>query len=169
MAPQIALTLLLVLQAFPGVAQAQSVEPSTTAPFTSSERWSAYLHRTFSPSRTGILAVETAFDQLQRQPHCWDNSAGSYAQRYARAFDRRLIKNTAELAAGLVTGEDLRYQRSHSRSVHGRVWHALQSSVTAQMGEGDLPTRGFSPMQLRKCPPPIGPGSRFEQPGGSSR
>ena len=137
MAPQIALTLLLGLtEVFSGVAQAQSVEPSTTAPFTSSERWSAYLHRTFAPSRTGILAVETAFDQLQRQPHCWDNSAGSYAQRYARAFDRRLIKNTAEFAAGLLTGEDLRYQRSHSRSMHGRVWHALQSSVTAQMPDG---------------------------------
>jgi hypothetical protein len=135
--PRIPLMLLLgLIGGFAGVAQAQSVEPSTTAPFTLSERWSLYLHRTYAPSRTGLLAVETAFDQLLEQPHCWDNSAGSYVQRYARAFDGRLIKNTAEFAAGALTGEDLRYKRSHSRSIHGRVWHALESSVTAQMPDG---------------------------------
>jgi hypothetical protein len=82
------------------------------------------------------LAADTALDQALREPHCWDSSASSYGLRYARAFERRVIKNSAELAAGLLTGEDLRYRRSHSSSIHGRFWNALRWSVTAQMPDG---------------------------------
>jgi hypothetical protein len=84
----------------------------------------------------GFLAADIAVDQALREPHCWDSSASSYGRRYARAFERRVIKNSAELAAGLLTGEDLRYRRSQSSSIHGRVWNALRSSVTAQMPDG---------------------------------
>jgi hypothetical protein len=47
-----------------------------------------------------------------------------------------VVRNTAELAAGLLTGEDLRYHASRSRSIHGRLWNALKASVTAQMPDG---------------------------------
>jgi hypothetical protein len=137
MTRQIALALLLgLIEPISGVAQTRAVEPSTSESFTLSARWSLYLHRTFGPSRAGLLAAEIAVDQFLREPHCWDTSAGSYAQRYARAFDRRLIRNTAEFAAGMVTGEDLRYKSSHSHSTQGRIWHALESSVMAQMPDG---------------------------------
>jgi hypothetical protein len=105
-------------------------------PFTASARWSQYLRRTYGPARLGFLAADTALDQALREPHCWDSSAGSYGRRYARALERRIIKNSAELGAGLLTGEDLRYRRSKSSSIHGRVWNALRWSVTAQMPDG---------------------------------
>src|SRR4051795_3305104 len=105
-------------------------------PFTASARWSQYLRRTYGPARLGFLAADTALDQALRDPHCWDSSASSYGRRYARAFERRVIKNSAELAVGLVTGEDLRYRRSQSLSIHGRAWNALRSSVTARMPDG---------------------------------
>ena len=137
MAPQGALALLLCfVGVYSGVALAQSIEPFTSEPFTSSARWSHYLHRTYSPARMGLLAAETTLDQFLREPACWDNSASSYGQRYARAFDRRLIKNTAELGSGMLTGEDLRYRKSRSRSMHGRIWNVMQSSVTARMPDG---------------------------------
>ena len=135
MAPQIGRALLLGLVAFSGVAGAQTAEPSTTE-FTLSERWSHYLHRTYGPARIGSLAVETALDQMQREPHCWDMSAGSYLQRYGRAFDRRMIRNTVELGAGIVTGEDLRYRTLGSGSMPRRVWHAARSAVSARMPDG---------------------------------
>jgi hypothetical protein len=105
-------------------------------PFTPAARWSQYLHRTYGPARLGFLAVDTALDQALREPHCWDSSASSYGRRYARALERRVIKNSAELAGGILTGEDLRYRRSRSISIHGRFWNALRSSVTAQMPDG---------------------------------
>jgi hypothetical protein len=105
-------------------------------PFTPAARWSQYVHRTYGPARLGFLAVDTAVDQAFREPHCWDYTAGSYGRRYARAFERRVIKNSVELAAGILTGEDLRYRPSRSLSIQGRVWNALRSSVTAQMPDG---------------------------------
>jgi hypothetical protein len=105
-------------------------------PFTPATRWSHYLHRTYGPVRLGLLAADTAVDQALRQPACWDSTAGSYGRRYARAFERRVIRNSAELAAGLVTGEDLRYRRSRSSSIHGRAWNAMRASVTAHMPDG---------------------------------
>lgn len=105
-------------------------------PFTPSARWSYYVHRTFGPDRMGRLAAETVIDHLLLEPACWDSTAGSYARRYARAFERRVIRNTAEFGAGLLTGEDLRYRPSQSRSIRGRAWNALRASVTAQMPDG---------------------------------
>lgn len=136
MTPQIGLAPLLGLFALSGVAHAQSIAASTDEPFTPSARWSYYLRRTFGPDRLGYLAAETAFDHLLRDPSCWDASAGSYGQRYARAFDRRLIRNTAELTAGMLTGEDLRYRRSRSGSFRRRILHSVQSAVTARMPDG---------------------------------
>jgi hypothetical protein len=92
---------ILLLLSFVGASsetvEAQAVDPLTVEPFTVSARWSQYLHRTFGATRLGILAVETAADQAFGAPGCWDDSASSYVQRYARAFDRRLIRNTTEL------------------------------------------------------------------------
>jgi hypothetical protein len=118
------------------VGRAQTTDASTGDSFTSAERWSRYLHRTFGPTRLAVLAAETAVDHGFGHPACWDDSAGSYAQRYARVFDRRLIRNTTELAAGILTGEDLRYRRSHSSSLRERVWHAVRASVVARMPDG---------------------------------
>jgi hypothetical protein len=137
MATYVILTLLLILTwTIPALAQAQPPDPSTGESFTASDRWSHYLHRTFGPTRLGVLAAETAIDHGFREPRCWDDSAGSYIQRYARVFDRRLIRNTTELATGLLTGEDLRYSKSRSHSFQGRVWHAVRASVVARMPDG---------------------------------
>jgi len=68
MAPQIALALLFGLMASLEVAHAQSADPSSSESFTPSARWSHYLRRTYGPSRSGLLAVETAFDQMLGQP-----------------------------------------------------------------------------------------------------
>jgi hypothetical protein len=47
-----------------------------------------------------------------------------------------LIKNTTELATGILTGEDLRYRKSRSQSIRGRVWNAVRGSVMARMPDG---------------------------------
>jgi hypothetical protein len=129
--PFTVLALGLIVGASTGLAQQQFAEP-----FTPSARWSQYLHRTYSPARLGFLAVDTAIDDAMREPACWDSGASSYARRYARALERRVIKNTTELAGGLLTGEDLRYYPSRSSSVPRRAWNAVRSSVTAQMPDG---------------------------------
>jgi hypothetical protein len=110
--------------------------PGAPAPFTTGARWAYYLHRTYHPQRLGILALETALDHALRQPACWDRSPASYLTRYSRSFDRRLIRNTAEFGAGLLTGEDLRYQRQGTGLVQGRVWHAVRGAFTAHMTDG---------------------------------
>ena len=84
----------------------------------------------------GFLAVDTAIDAVLREPACWDSGAASYGRRYARAFESRVVRNSAELATGILTGEDLRYRASQSHSVQGRLWNAVRSSVTAQMPDG---------------------------------
>jgi hypothetical protein len=124
---------LSIIGVSPCSAQQQLMEP-----FTPAARWSQYLHRTYDPGRLGFLAVDTAIDDVMREPACWDSGARSYGRRYARALERRVVKNTAELAAGLLTGEDLRYRPNRSASVQGRVWRAVRSSVTAQMPDGTL-------------------------------
>jgi hypothetical protein len=49
-----------------------------------------------------------------------------------------VIRNTAELGAGILTGEDLRYRPAQSRTFQGRVWNALRSSATARMPDGGM-------------------------------
>lgn len=123
----------LVLIAGPFLVQAQT--PSVQ-PFTPSLRWSNYVHRTYEPVRLGFLAVDTGIDQAMHEPACWNSAASSYGLRYARAFERRVVKNTAELAGGLLTGEDLRYRASPSPLIRSRIWNALRSAVTARMPNG---------------------------------
>src|SRR5262249_33848687 len=131
-----ALAPLLALIVISSGAQAQALDPVVGGPFNLSTRWSHYLHRTFGATGLGSLAAETVVDQGFGAPGCWDDSAGSYVQRYARAFDRRLIRNTTEFATGILTGEDLRYRKSLSPSTRGRIWNALRGSVVAQMPSG---------------------------------
>lgn len=85
-----------------------------------------------------FLAADTAIDQALSGSNCWRSEAPDYGRRFARAFQSRVVRNSAELAAGILTGEDLRYRVSRSRSFHGRVWNALRSSVTAQMPDGSI-------------------------------
>ena len=129
--PPIGLALLLsIAGAWSGTAQ------QLPEPFTPAERWALYLHRTYSPARMGFLAVDTAMDQMLSDHARWNSGANSYQRRYARALESRVIRNSAELAAGLLTGEDLRYRPSTSHSIPGRLWNAVRASVTAQMPDG---------------------------------
>ena len=105
-------------------------------PFTPSQRWADYIHRTYSPRRLGLLAVETSMDHAFREPACWDRGAASYITRYSRAFDRRMIRNTAEFGFGFLTGEDLRYRPLLYGPLHGRVWHSVRSAFVARMPKG---------------------------------
>jgi hypothetical protein len=116
-------------------------------PFTASQRWKHYIHRTYGPTRLGLLAAESAVDHALREPACWDRRGSSYAQRYMRAVDRRVIRNTAELGVGLLTGEDLRYFPSHSARPSSRAWNAVRSTFLARTPQGSLRpayTRFFS-------------------------
>jgi hypothetical protein len=83
-----------------------------------------------------FLALDTAVDQVLSGSGCWRSGAPAYGERYARAFQGRVVRNSAELVTGILTGEDLRYHASRSHSFHGRLWNALRSSVTAQMPDG---------------------------------
>ena len=118
------------------LAQRSSTTVGLTQPLTASQRWAYYIHRTYSPHRLGLLAAETAMDHALREPTCWDRGLASYVTRYARAFDRRLIRNTAEFGLGFLTGEDLRYQPLFSGPLHGRFWHSVRSAVVAGMSRG---------------------------------
>jgi hypothetical protein len=134
---QIALVLLLsLIGVSSGIAQEQSADSLTGKSYTPPERWSEYLHRTFGPTRLALLGAETAVDHGFGEPSCWDASGAAYVQRYARAFDRRLIKNTTEFATGVLTREDLRYRKAGSRSIRGRVWNVFRASVVAKMPDG---------------------------------
>jgi hypothetical protein len=84
----------------------------------------------------GLLALDTGIAHLLHDPKCWDSGITSYGRRYTRAFERRIIRNSTELAAGVITGEDLRYRRSGSPAFHRRIWNAVRGSVTAQMPDG---------------------------------
>jgi hypothetical protein len=105
-------------------------------PFTPAERFAYYLHRTYSPHRLGLLALETAFDHSLGQPACWDRGLGSYVTRYSRALDRRMIRNTAEFGAGILTGVDLRYQPLGSGPLQTRVWNTVRSAFVARTASG---------------------------------
>ena len=124
---------LVLLAAGPSLGSAQQ---QFAEPFTPSARWSHYLHRTYGPARLGFLAADTAIDHALHEPACWDSAASSYGRRYARGLQRRVVRNTVELATGLLTGEDLRYRASQSPSIRGRAWSALRASVMAQMPDG---------------------------------
>jgi hypothetical protein len=110
--------------------------PGSTQPFTPAERFAYYLHRTYSPHELGVLALETAFDHSLGQPACWDQGPLSYVIRYSRALDRRMIRNTAEFGAGLLTGVDLRYQPLGSGPLQTRVWNAVRSAFVARTASG---------------------------------
>ena len=110
--------------------------PKSEQPFTAEQQWSYYLHRTYNSHRLGVLAVETAIDHALRQPACWDRGAGSYVTRYARALDRRMIRNTAEFGAGLLTGMDIRYRPLHSGPLHSRLWNAARGAFVARTSIG---------------------------------
>lgn len=127
----VSLALLAVLTAGSSPAQTQDHGSLTPADY-----WERYLRRTYAPTRVGLLAVETAIDHAFRDPACWDSTASSYGRRVGLAFERRVTRNTLELAGGLLTGEDLRYHASLSSSFQARIWNALRSSVTARMPNG---------------------------------
>ena len=85
-----------------------------------------------------------------------------------RAFERRIVRNSAELATGILTGEDLRYRPSRSPSVQGRLWNAVRSSVTAQMPDGTRRpayTRFFAIELANVVHGVAGPGIRFGRSG----
>jgi hypothetical protein len=130
----------MAMAVIPAMLAQSATMPRSRNSFTAAERFSYYVHRTYSPHRLFVLGIETGIDHALSQPTCWDQGAGSYATRYARALDRRMIRNTAEFGAGLLTGEDLRYRPLASGRLRGRVWHAVRAAFVARMpGGGERP------------------------------
>ena len=41
-------------------------------PFTPSQRWTRYVHRTYSAHQLELLGAETALDHALGEPACWD-------------------------------------------------------------------------------------------------
>ncbi|MFB3829887.1 MAG: hypothetical protein ACE15B_24170 [Bryobacteraceae bacterium] len=122
---------LLVLFAFSARAQHQP---------TSSERWRYYLHRTYSPERLGLLGADSGLAYLLNDPGEWGRTPHSLAYRYAAGFGTRVVRNTAEFAAGAALGEDIRYRPSTARGFRARVLHAAAQAFVGRRAEG----RGFA-------------------------
>ena len=111
------------------------VAPATVAPFDWEQRWQYYLQRTYSWQRMGLLAVDTAFDHMTTSSRAWDRSPQSYAYRYGATFGSRILRNSVELGAGALLGEDTRFRPSRAETFGGRVRYATLQAFTGYHGE----------------------------------
>jgi hypothetical protein len=100
------------------------------------ERWDNYIERTYDWKRLTAIAAESAFDQtLQlnkcgRAPYCFPHHIG-------RSLVRRTARNTLELAAGQVLGEDLRRHPSGLAGFRRRAAFALVHAPLARDSRGE--------------------------------
>lgn len=103
--------------------------------FTWEDRWKYYIHRTYSPERMSLLAVDTALDHAV-------SSGGlhpvNYADRYAGAFATRIARTTIELGVGGWLHEDARRRASGLTSFRRRLSWALTHSMTARGPDGNV-------------------------------
>ena len=109
--------------------------PSATPRYEWKDRWSYYLHRTYSWQRMSLLAADTAFDHLMGEPGEWARDPECYAWRYGSAFGHRVVRNTIELGAGAALGEDARFRLSQAAGFRARVRYAAIQAFAGYRGE----------------------------------
>jgi len=100
------------------------------------QRWDNYVQRTYNWKRTGMVALETAFEQTfqpnkcGRPPYCFPHEFGG-------ALFRRTARTTIELGAGALLHEDIRRQPSGLKGFVPRVKYALIHAPLAKGPDGE--------------------------------
>jgi hypothetical protein len=100
------------------------------------DRWDAYLQKTFSWKKIGVITAETAFDQTfqlnkcGRPPYC-------FPRDFEVAMARRTTRSTIELGVGALLGEDLRRRPSGLPGFKQRLFYALVHAPLARGSNGE--------------------------------
>ena len=107
-------------------------QPVPAAPQDLRERWDAYLERTYSWKRIGLLTAETAFDRTfdlrkcGRFPFCFPHEMGG-------ALARRTAGTSIEFGMGALLREDIRRRPSNLPGLPRRVaWALLHATLAAR-------------------------------------
>ncbi len=100
------------------------------------ERFAHYVQRTYSWQRMGMLAVDTGFDHLLREPKYWARGPNDFGFRYGSGFGKRVVRNSVELLAGAALDEDARFKPSGERDFGKRLKYAFKHAMLATDGHG---------------------------------
>jgi len=122
--------------------------PEYTPP-TNSEKFHAYLHRTFSVATVFEAGVHAGVDQARSAPSQWPEGAQGYAERFGSAAGGIVVRGTTELGMAALFREDLRRQPRGNRSVFTA---ALADTFTARKGDDGHTAFSFA----RLLGPPVG-------------
>ena len=118
--------LLLLLCGVPVAAQVAAPDPD---PFLLSQRFTYYMHRTYSWQRMAWLGFDTVFD-------CATGGTPGVSELlhgYGDGFGRRIVANSTEFAAGAVLHEDARYQGLYTGGYRRRLRHATVRAFQASV------------------------------------
>ena len=125
-APRIISALLLL---FSVLGSTPRVVAGETDPFGLPERFSNYLHRTYSWQRMAWLGMDAGFDNAT----CGAPGVDELFRGYGDGFGRRIVSNSTEFAVGAVLHEDTRYKSlgtgSFGRRLRYATVRAFQASV----------------------------------------
>ena len=135
--PRVSKRSLLLIVIAPLYAQSSAGPPD---PFPLSQRFSHYLYRTYSWQRMAWLGFDTGFDfGLAGAPGLND-----LMESYGDGFGRRIVRNSAEFAAGALLHEDARYRGLYQGSYVRRLRHA-----TIRAFQASVPGGGYRPAYSR--------------------
>jgi hypothetical protein len=84
----------------------------------------------------GLLAVDTGFAHLLRDPNYWARGPNDFGCRYGSAFGTRVMRNSIELLAGAALHEDARFKPSGQAGFSRRLKYAFKNALLATDGEG---------------------------------
>lgn len=118
-------------------AAAQDLTDASARLSTSEERFRYYLHRTYAWQKMGWLAADTALDHLLNEPE-WGRGLGGYGCQYASSFGRRLISNSVEFGAILISGQDTRFRPSRQKGLLPRIRYAVSHAFLATSASGNI-------------------------------
>jgi hypothetical protein len=115
---------------------AQQPPAGPAAAFSLEDRMKHYVHRTYSWQRMAILGVDSAFEQVTREPREWGRGPAGFGYRYGSGFGRRLVRNSIELGAGIALREDTRFHPSQEKGLWRRIRYASLNSLMARTDAG---------------------------------
>lgn len=98
------------------------------------ERFQEFSRRTFSWQRMLIAGADTTIDQAIGQPDWWSRDAHGFAYRYSDRIGRRLVRNSTEMFASALLGEDNRFSQSSERRFFSRVRHVFAQTAGSADG-----------------------------------
>jgi hypothetical protein len=100
------------------------------------ERWDNYVERTYDWKLMTAVAAESAIDQSLQLSKCW-RPPYCVPHHIGHALIRRTTRNTLELAAGELLGEDIRRRPSGLTGLRRRAVFALLHAPLARDSNGD--------------------------------